>query len=334
MQELTNNDYKLFRSLAGLSQKSLRKTMADFLRKKYDNVIVTKDFVIAEGTIPIALVAHLDTVFDKQPGDIFYDKEQGIMWSPVGLGADDRAGVFSIIKIIQSGLKPTVIFTTDEEKGCLGADALISVFKEAPMNLNYIIQLDRRGSNDCVFYDCDNKEFVKYVESFGFLEAIGSFSDISVICPSWGIAGVNLSVGYEHEHSVIETLHVPSMLRTISIVKTMLKCNDIPEFEYIPSRYSWWGMYKKYDVSGVYPGYDDEYWFDEDKLTCSCCGKSFDSLSVIPARGIQKDEVYFCPDCCVDHVKWCTNCGEAYEVDPKVKEDEDLCPKCKESLTV
>ena len=82
------------------------------------------------------------------------------------------------------------------------ADALVSVLKEAPMKLNYIIQLDRRSSNDCVFYDCDNKEFTKYVESFGFLEGIGSFSDISVICLSWGIAGVNLSVGYDSSSDV------------------------------------------------------------------------------------------------------------------------------------
>ena len=92
---------------------------------------------------------------------------------------------------------------------------------EAITDLNYIIQLDRRGSNDCVFYECNNPEFVEYVEAFGFVTAHGTFSDISTICPSWGIAGVNLSIGYIDEHSYSEILYVGNMLATIGKVEKM-----------------------------------------------------------------------------------------------------------------
>lgn len=179
--------------------------MERFLCQKYENVIITKDYIVAIGEIPIALVAHLDTVYKTPVSNLYYDRQKCIMWSPEGLGADDRAGVFAIIKILHEGLRPTIIFTTDEEQGGRGATVLGT--QNCPTKLKYMIELDRRGESDCVFYDCYNPEFVKYIESFGFKEAYGSFSDISFLMPPWKVCGVNLSIGYEEEHSYIEQLN-------------------------------------------------------------------------------------------------------------------------------
>ena len=99
MQTLKAEDYKLIKTLVGLSQESMSRTMTSYLKKKYKNVISTKDYVMAQGEIPIALVAHMDTVFKKPATRVYYDKEQGVMWSPDGLGADDRAGIFAILNI-------------------------------------------------------------------------------------------------------------------------------------------------------------------------------------------------------------------------------------------
>lgn len=319
MRELTSKDYKLLKSLCGLSQKNLRKTILSYVKNKYDNVYHTKDFIMAMGNIPIGLVAHMDTVFKDSPKNIYYDREQGVIWSPEGLGADDRAGVFLILKIIQAGLRPTVIFTTDEEKGALGAEALIQKYKQVPCDLNYIIQLDRRGTNDCVFYDCDNPNFVNYIEGFGFFEAAGTFSDISVICPEWGVAGVNLSVGYEDEHSYIETLHVTPLLKTLERVTKMLQKKDIPTFIYIPATecFKWW---KKPYTTSLY--YDDD---EDDIFYCSKCHKAFPGYSTIPCKGSDGSLKYYCPDCCVDSVHWCVDCGEAFEAD---NEEDIVCPDC------
>jgi hypothetical protein len=162
-----------------MTQGSLHKTLKTCLDKYYKEVVCTDDYVMAYGTIPIALVAHMDTVFKQPPQDIYYDREQNVIWSPEGGCGDDRTGVFAILKILQSGLRPTIIFTTDEESGGLGAVQLVTDFPEAPVDIKYIIQLDRRGSNDCVFYDCENEEFEQYVETFGFITGFGSFSDIA-----------------------------------------------------------------------------------------------------------------------------------------------------------
>lgn len=320
MKSLNEKDYKLFQSLAGLSQEGMRRTLSRYLETKYpkDAVISAKEYLYAIGDIPIALVAHMDTVFKEPPTDIYYDKDKNIMWSPQGLGADDRAGIFCILKILQVGLRPTVIFTTDEEIGADGAEAFTKTFNKPLSPINYVVQLDRRGANDCVFYDCDNESFVQYVESFGFAESWGSFSDISVICPVWGIAGVNLSVGYENEHNLVETLNTTHMLQTIAKVKKMLQAEFIPEFEYIPLIYK---------GRALMP-YSFDYWSDwNEDYICAKCGKKFTEYEVLPV--ISKEPpyktIYYCPDCCVSGVDWCTECNEGYEV---YRGEIAVCPKC------
>ena len=114
-------DRQLLEYIFKLSQDELHKLLFHYLSKYYKNPVQTEDYIYAEGNIPIALVAHLDTVFDNPPKHIFFDHDQDVMWSPNGMGADDRAGVFAIIKIISHGFRPHIIFTHDEELGGDGA---------------------------------------------------------------------------------------------------------------------------------------------------------------------------------------------------------------------
>ena len=62
----------------------------------YTNIISTEDYIIAEGNIPLTLLAHADTVFKTKPQEFFYDQEKTVMWSPNGMGADDKAGLVAI----------------------------------------------------------------------------------------------------------------------------------------------------------------------------------------------------------------------------------------------
>lgn len=224
-----------------MTQTGLKKTLTKFLNNNYDMVYQDENCIIAEGDIPVALVAHMDTVFVKEPKEIYYDEIEKVMWSPQGLGADDRAGVYAILQIINKGYRPSIIFTTDEEIGCVGASNLVKIFGDCPFKeLKYIIQLDRRGKNDCVFYDCDNKDFIRYIEKFGFKESWGSFSDISMIAPAWGIAAVNLSIGYEDEHDPVERLFVKHMERTIKqVIKMLENIDSAPSFAYIERKHTY-----------------------------------------------------------------------------------------------
>jgi hypothetical protein len=297
--------------------------MATYLKARYgeDKVIATKEFIIAQGDIPIGLVAHMDTVHEKPVEDLFYDREKGVLWSPQGLGADDRAGIFAIIQIIKSGLKPHIILTTDEEYGGIGASALVELFDEHPFeDLKYLIELDRRGTNDCVFYDCYNAEFTDYIEKFGFVENWGTFSDISILCPVWQICGVNLSVGYMNEHSYSEILCINPLFDTIKKVKVMLQQKDIPTFQYASFR-RW--------------GYAEDWWGEDYKglehMSCSKCRKTFSEYELFPVKGLNDRTKFFCPDCMVGRVDWCYTCGEAYELSEG--KNCNCCKDCEESVS-
>ena len=191
--------------------------------------------------------------------------------------------------------------------------------------MRYLIQLDRRGACDCVFYDCANGDFIKFIETYGFIEAKGSFSDISFLMPAWKVCGVNLSVGYANEHSVSEILHINVLFRTIDKVKKMLQETKIPKFDYYEAPSA---------LTDYFAEMNPSYGYEMDLgKKCICCDSYFFDFELIPIKGYRsKKTKYCCPDCIVDHVNWCDNCGHAYEIgDPE--EDMDLCTDCVEVLT-
>ena len=348
MQILKPAEVKSIEQFFQLRQDKLLQVMYKFLKTKYEKVYCTKDYIVAVGDIPVALVAHMDTVFTAPPDNIFYDRVKNVMWSPDGLGADDRAGVYSIVQILKQGLKPTVIFTTDEEKGALGASALVGDFPIAPTELKYIIELDRRGSVDCVFYDCDNPTFEEYVEGFGFVTAWGTFSDISIICPAWEVAGVNLSIGYEDEHSYTEILYVGRMLSTIKKVITMLQdaSIDMEKFEYIPLEYSKF-FSKVYGGYGCAYAYDDSWdpswgitkdewkaWhIGEDIKECETCGKKDLEYNLFPVKDLGHGTAFLCSDCLSndEDIAWCKRCGEPFVMLAN-ETNKQYCYDCREIL--
>lgn len=317
MRILSDGNLKLFEQIVKMNEASLLKTMNTYLKRFYNKVTYTKDYVYAIGDIPITLVAHVDTVFKEKPEDVFYDRVKNVLWSPQGLGADDRAGVFAIINIVKSGLRPHIIFTTGEEMGGLGAQVLTYREPKPFAEMKYIIQLDRRGKDDCIFYECDNVKFVEYIKSFGFHEEYGSFSDISELCPTWRIAGVNLSIGYKNEHSLIEILYIDYFLSTVEKVKKMLKdVNNINSFEYIPALYS---------LSSLNP---------TSLYKCKNCGKIFTEYELFLVKGIDSKNVYYCPDCIYGNVNWCDSCGKAYEIDFREDTTIKKCKDCRDIINV
>ena len=320
MRVLTGKEMKTFEQIVGLSQPALKTVMRKYLVRKYgiENVKETGDYIIAFGDIPIALVAHMDTVFKQPASEIFYDTRKNVIWSPTGLGADDRAGVFAMVQIIKSGLRPHIILTTDEEIGGIGATMLGK--EECPFkDLRYLIELDRRGENDCVFYDCANEEFIDYVETFGFKESFGSFSDISMIAPEWEVAAVNLSIGYRDEHTTSEVLFVSHMFSTIDKVKTMLSqdMEKVRKYNYIPSAYSFnW-------LNSLKTDYKKHY-------ACWGCGTYCEREDLFPVKALDGNIDLYCLECATKgNIEWCAICGEPFEVDP-ADPDAKICKDCYE----
>ena len=186
----------------------------------------TKDYVFAQGNIPVLLVAHLDTVHKQLP-EVYYDREKEVLWSPQGIGGDDRCGVYAILKICEH-CNPYVLFTTDEEIGSKGAEKFVKEIDEKTMKkINFMIEIDRRGYNEAVFYDCGNEDFKNMILSYGFEEEFGSFSDISVLSPAFDIASVNLSAGYFNEHTTNEIIRIDYLMHTLYNIEKILLSKDV-----------------------------------------------------------------------------------------------------------
>jgi len=223
----------------------------------------------------VTLVAHIDTFFDtsydwkgtgRDKVRIFHDPKHRVYWSPDGLGADDRAGVYGILSVYNSlpdNLKPNLLFTDLEETGGYGAIDASEVFQAYLEKSLAFIELDRKNGKDCVFYNGEPKKFRNYIESFGFITSIGSFSDISILGEELNICGANLSIGYFGEHTRGEYLDLNlmegSIEKTKRIVSDMTKRQyqwkhtvkrrnrgRYVQFDYDPADYySYWGKEEK-----------------------------------------------------------------------------------------
>ena len=224
------------------TQKQLFKRLA---KKFKGNAFLSKgNFILVHGQAPVMLVAHLDTVHEEPVKDICLSSDGNIIMSPQGIGGDDRCGVFALVKIYRlSKIKPWLLFCCDEEIGGLGAKKFCLAHSQHQLpydldNLKFIIELDRKGKNDAVYYRCDNTDFETYITSKGFKTAQGSFSDISVIAPELRVAAVNLSCGYYAAHTLHEYIKRSHLDNTIQKVVDIISDSyrdDLPKFDYIES---------------------------------------------------------------------------------------------------
>lgn len=319
---------KIYKNLCRMDQRETRHFMAAFLRRSGYQVTETSDYLYAEGEMPVALVSHSDTVFKTVPKDFFYDREQNVMWSPQGMGADDKAGILMMIMIVKRyKLRPHIIITADEEIGCVGATMLTKRVPKCPFkDCRYLIQLDRRGHTDSVYYDLDSVVFEDYVNNFGFKTEWGSFSDISVIAPAWHMAAVNLSVGYENEHTNYEHLYFNWWNETLEKVVKMIQ--DSPNAQHYPFvEYLYGGKYYRGGHYGY--GYYSSYWDDS---SCEICGEDCPGTDLLPVYSPKHARfgVDVCPTCfskiCLD-MTWCSKCNKGWYGFGNVKGDW-VCPIC------
>lgn len=223
-----------FKLLLQSHQENLKKYFDTALKEVYsEKDIISKDnFIYCEGVAPMMLVAHLDIKHYVYPTDIYFDKEQKVIWSPTGIGGDDRCGIYLILQILNCKDikdKPSILFTMDEESGCLGAKNVAKELKDKVKKLKYLVELDRRGKDDVVFYDTKNEKFFKFCEDFGFHKVEGLGSDIKYLTQSWHIASCNVSVGYYNEHEKHEFINVQEMMDTLpKVVRMVQDSKDAP----------------------------------------------------------------------------------------------------------
>lgn len=221
--------------------KIIRKTepqLFNWLKTRYNAISEESKFILVPGEAPVLLVAHLDTVHRQQVETICWSSK--IWMSPQGIGGDDRCGVFALVSIHEKAKKkPWLLFTCGEEIGGVGANSFIeALYKdnelmETMRSMKLIIELDRKGKDEAVYYDCYCPELEGYITSKGFHTDIGSYSDIVDIAPVLGVAAVNLSCGYYNAHTEHEYIVLPELEHTIKVVTEIVNESDeLPCFPY------------------------------------------------------------------------------------------------------
>ena len=262
-----------------LEMKLYLKRKLEYYYKK-ENIIDEDGYLYVRGLDPVCLTSHMDTTPNvggkkRIPVIDFYENIQTdkdgnkthTLTSPQGIGGDDRCGIWSILMILEeTKFRPYIVFCEDEEIGCIGSGkfAKTELCKELS-NCKFLVEIDRRGNNDCVFYDDDNQEFHEWIQNVtGYKEAIGSCSDICNLSSACGVSSVNLSSGYYNEHTLEEKIIVEETIHTKNVVIKLLEegCKEeVEQFEYVEYKYysRYFGNHNRY-----YDDYDyyDNYYYN------------------------------------------------------------------------
>ncbi|MFH5186324.1 M20/M25/M40 family metallo-hydrolase [Paenibacillus sp. TAB 01] len=235
-------EHELFELLSITAPSGMERPVADFLIKRlqgqvdylgrdsYGNVLAEKAYGTGVGPT-ILLCAHMDTVWVDPDREIV--QERAVWSSSSGpLGADDRAGIAIILDVLrtlnqnssfQGCLK--LAFTCEEEIGRVGSEQIDPLWLE---DVQLCIVVDRRGNRDIVVRNsrmrfCD-PQLGDYFEAMGTMcgmsgwQAVqGGISD-AVTFASLGIPSVNLSAGYEYEHTDEEYVNVNQCKETIRLI--------------------------------------------------------------------------------------------------------------------
>lgn len=305
---MTDKDFLILEDLCTMDTGRLFKFVKNYLKSyKFNAFSGGKNHYVAWGS-PIALVAHLDTVFSEQPKQLFYDrKKDTILALGGGAGFDDRAGVYAILKILKETQKlslplPTVIITLGEEDYGIGAREAGEEYQNTVNSLNYMIELDRANKNDCVFYQCTNQKFKDYIASFGFEQQSGSYTDITFLMEYLQICGVNLSIGYYEEHTNYEYLRPSFLESTIyKVINILSDTKNAEKFEYQTQNYI-------------------------QKHTCDKCHKLYSINDLVLVNTLRGEEKY-CVSCVLESCNWCKNCKALID-----REETDVCPVCGKDL--
>ena len=176
---------------------------------------------------------HIDTVhrssghqvvaWDEGTG-LFYKSEQGTPDDKECLGADDAAGIWLLLEMIDAGVPGTYIFHQNEEHGGIGSTGMAKHHKSYLENFDRAIAFDRRGTSSVITHQgwgrCCSDDFAAEL-SEAFMVAntrlamkpddTGVFTDTACyvkIIPEC----TNISSGYESEHGPSEMLDFEYLL--------------------------------------------------------------------------------------------------------------------------
>ena len=135
------------------------------------------------------------------------------------LGADDGAGVWLLLEMIDAGVEGTYIFHRGEERGCWGSGQMVDLYPDWLEGFTHAIAFDRRGTTSIITHQRGERACSEQLsKAFAGLLKLGHTSDPTGIYTDTAEymhlipECVNVSIGYEHEHGSSETLDIDYVL--------------------------------------------------------------------------------------------------------------------------
>ncbi|MEA3458607.1 MAG: hypothetical protein U9R21_08020 [Candidatus Thermoplasmatota archaeon] len=290
-QKPTKSEKEMAELFTKTTHKSVVETALDGIDMSQFDIIEDSEYYAAipkdtpKGTKLPVFIAHTDlhpNLTHPTPSNLEYDGN--IFRSNTGLGADDRAGVFAIRKMLETHSGEfMLLFPDKEEVGLVGSKkfAKSKGFSKMDDLASMFISIDRRretsGDKSLATYGCNNEALNKWVSTLTSRKVLkGSSTDCRALSigSKHDVPCFNLSCGYTGEHTRQETLRFDELQETIKDLKLILedaRVNDTFKFvsPYIPVRKT--TSYRKPSQSGFEYILDDTIevdgdWFFEDDV--------------------------------------------------------------------
>ena len=204
------------------------------------------------------------------------------------LGGDDRNGLFLITAILfYTNIRPIIGLFNGEETGCIGSNICMSnknMINLIKNNATFLIEVDRRELNNAengnyVNYISENSiddDIKEYFKNNNYILERGSISDVRIISDKTGIQHVNISCGFQNEHTDNEITYIHALFRTYELLKDIL-INDLFNLRQrlnkivyqFPSSNSYYEKINDYEIKkDKNNDYDDNYYYrlNDDKF--------------------------------------------------------------------
>ncbi len=194
------------------------------------NIYVTKGYARSYPCV----VAHMDTVHDivEDLTPIEIDgKITGLnrfTMQQVGIGGDDKVGIYIAMQCLQLFDNIKVAFFRDEEVGCDGSyDADMNFFSDC----KYVLQCDRRGNSDFIVngagVELSSQDFLRDIQPLlfghGYSETYGSITDVVALKENGlGVSCANISCGYYNPHSPQEYVDINDVENCLNLVVSII----------------------------------------------------------------------------------------------------------------
>lgn len=238
---------KLLEQLYKISSKSgMEDRIKSFVLDCFSDVPLTVEtdeignLFITKGAAEVypCVAAHLDEIHAPCEREIVIEGDKiftvNRLWNRVGCGADDKNGLWIIIKLLHSEPILKVALFVQEERtgdiaGCQGAGACdLSFFND----VKFVLECDRKGGSDVVSIGKGNTllcepDFIPQhlLSEYGYKMVKGGKTDVVELkMRGLDIPVCNISCGYYDAHKNSEYTIFSELQNCLSFVRDILQC--------------------------------------------------------------------------------------------------------------